>query len=291
MVAPSGVVDPARLARGVAVLESMGLRVRLGDAVEQRFGYFAGPDAARLADLQRMFDDPGVRAVFCARGGYGSQRIVPHIDWKGFARAPKLVVGYSDATALLAAVVRVTGTAIHGPMVADDLARGLAPPALERLRRLLGDPDYRWHEELPVCVRPGCGEGRLVGGCLSVLVALLGTPHAPDTRDAVLLLEDVNEHAYRLDRLLLQLRQSGLLDGVSGVVFGRLDGCAPHDGVTPLDVVRDHLGESRFPVAYGLSAGHSPAMADVPNMALALGARVRLDATRGRLTALEAAVV
>lgn len=290
MVAPSGAVDPARLARGVAVLESMGLRVRLGEAVEQRWGYLAGSDTARLADLQRMFDDPSVRAVFCARGGYGSQRVVPYLDWSGLRRAPKLVVGYSDATVLLAAVVRITGTAIHGPMVADDLARGLAPSALERLRGLLGDPNYRWRDELPVCVRPGCVEGRLVGGCLSVLAATLGTPHAPDTRGAVLFLEDVNEHAYRLDRLLLQFRQSGLLDGVSGVVFGTLDGCAPHDGVTALDVVRDHFAESPFPVAFGLSAGHSAATAEVPNMALPLGVRVRFDATRGHLSALEPAV-
>jgi muramoyltetrapeptide carboxypeptidase len=290
VVAPSGVVDPARLARGVAVLTSMGLRVRFGDALEQRCGYLAGPDAARLADLQRMFDDPDVRAVFCARGGYGSQRIVPSLDWNGLTRAPKVVVGYSDATVLLAAVVRAMGTAIHGPMVADDLARGLAPPALERLRRLLGDAAFRWHEELPVCVRPGCVEGRLLGGCISVLATMVGTPWALDTRDAILFLEDVNEHAYRLDRLLLQLRQAGLLDRVSGVVFGRLDGCASHDGITPLDVVRDHFAESPFPVAYGLSAGHSLAMADVPNMALPLGVRVRLDATRGRLTALEAPV-
>jgi muramoyltetrapeptide carboxypeptidase len=284
------VVDPARLARGVAVLQGMGLRVRLGGAIEQRSGYLAGSDAARLADLQGMFDDPTVRAVFCARGGYGSQRIVPDLDWSGLERAPKLVVGYSDATALLAAVVRVTGTAIHGPMVADDLARGLAPAALERLRRLLTDPDYRWHEDLPVCVRPGCVEGPLIGGCLSVLAAMAGTPHAPDTRGAILFLEDVNEYAYRLDRLLLQLRQSGLLEGVSGIVFGTLDGCTPHDGITPLDVVRDHLTDSQVPVAYGLSAGHSSATVEVPNMALPLGVRVRLDATRGRLTALEPAV-
>jgi muramoyltetrapeptide carboxypeptidase len=276
--------------RGVAALEGMGLRVRVGGSVEQRRGYFAGSDETRLADLQAMLDDPTVRAIFCARGGYGSQRIVPYLDWTGLLRAPKLVIGYSDATALLMAVLRATGTAIHGPMVADDLARGLAAPARERLTRLLRDPDYLWHDEVPVCVRPGVSEGRLVGGCLSVLAATLGTAHAPDTSGAILFLEDVNEHAYRVDRLLLQLRQSGLLDRVVGVVFGSLDGCTPHDDVTPLDVVRDHFAESPFPVAYGLKAGHSAAAADVVNMALPFGVRVRLDATRGRLTALEAAV-
>jgi muramoyltetrapeptide carboxypeptidase len=291
VVAPSGAVDPARLARGAGVLAGLGLRVRLGSAVEHRAGYLAGSDQARLADLQSMLDDPSVRAVFCARGGYGSQRIVPYVDWTALRRAPKPVIGYSDATALLTGVVRATGTAVHGPMVADDLARGLAAPALERLRKLLGDPGYLWHDDVPVCVRPGRSEGRLVGGCLSVLAATVGTPHAPDTRGAVLFLEDVNEHAYRLDRLLLQFRQAGLLDGVAGVVFGALDGCATHDGMAPLDVVQDHFAESPYPVACGLAAGHSPAAAEVVNMALPLGVRVELDATGGRLTALEPAVV
>jgi muramoyltetrapeptide carboxypeptidase len=291
VVAPSGAVDAVRLARGVAALEGMGFRVRLGGAVEARYGYLAGSDETRLADLQVMLDDPTVRAVFCARGGYGSQRIVPHLDWTGLRRVPKPVVGYSDATALLAAVLRATGTAIHGPMVADDLARGLAAPARERLMRLLGDPDYLWRDEVPICVRPGTGEGRLVGGCLSVLAATLGTVHAPDTRGAVLFLEDVNEHAYRLDRLLLQFRQSGLLDGVAGVVFGTLDGCTPHDDVTPLDVVRDHFAESPYPVACGVKAGHSASATEVTNMALPFGVRVQLDATRGQLAALEPAVV
>ncbi|HWP66440.1 MAG TPA: LD-carboxypeptidase [Candidatus Limnocylindria bacterium] len=289
-MAPSGAVDAGRLARGVAVLESWGLRVRLGRAIGERCGYLAGPDERRLADLQAMLDDPDVRAVFCARGGYGSQRIVPSVDWSGLVRSPKLIIGYSDATVLLAAALRAIGTAVHGPMVADDLARGLAAPAVERLRRLLMEPDYRWHDDVPVCVRPGCAEGRLVGGCLSVVAATLGTPHALDARGAILFLEDVNEHAYRLDRLLLQIRQSGLLDGVAGVVFGTFETCAAHDGVTPLDVVRDHFADARVPVAYGLAAGHSPAPSEVVNMALPLGIRVRLDATGGRLAALEAAV-
>lgn len=195
------------------------------------------------------------------------------------------------STALLLAACRATGTAVHGPMVADDLARGLAPAATEHLRRLLGDPEYRWREAVTICVRPGSAEGRLVGGCLSVLAATLGTAHAPDVRDAVLFLEDVGEPAYRLDRLLVQLRQSGLLDVVAGVVFGRLDTCTAHDGVTPLDVVRDHFAESPYPVACGLAAGHSTAASDVTNLALALGVRVELDATRGYLMAHESAVV
>ena len=290
VVAPSGVVDSERLSRGIAVLAGMGFEVRAGAAVAQRAGYLAGSDRDRLADLQGMLDDPSVRAIFCARGGYGSQRIVPYVDWTGLARAPKLIVGYSDATALLAAVVRTVGTAVHGPMVAADMASGLSASALERLQRLLGDPGYRWEDELPIRVRPGRARGPLSGGCLSVLASLIGTSSVPDTRGTILFLEDVNEPAYRFDRMLLQLRQSGLLDGVAGVVFGTLERCAPEHGVTPLDVVRDHFAASPYPVAAGLAAGHSVASAGVTNLALPFGVRVELDADRGRLLALEAPV-
>jgi muramoyltetrapeptide carboxypeptidase len=290
VVAPSGVVDRDRLVRGIAVLEGMGFRVRLGRAVGERRGYLAGTDEARLADLQAMLDEPAVRAVFCARGGYGSQRLVPHLDWSAVRQAPKLIVGYSDATALLLAVARQLGTAVHGPMVADDMARGLTAVAGDHLRRLLTDPAYRWQDTVAIAVRPGRAEGRLLGGCLSVLATTLGTAHAPDTRGTILFLEDVNEPAYRLDRLLLQLRQSGMLDGVAGVVFGHLEGCTAHDGVTPLDVVREHFAESSYPVACGLAAGHVAGVAAVTNMALPFGVRVVLDATQGQVVAREAAV-
>jgi muramoyltetrapeptide carboxypeptidase len=161
----------------VAALEDVGLR---DGALKAWVISPARTDPAR--DLRQCSTIRGAR--FSAPRGLGSQRIVPYLDWTGLRRAHKLVVGYSDATALLVAVLRATGTAIHGPMVADDLARGLAAPARERLRRLLGDPTYLWHDEVPVCVRPGAGEGRLIGGCLSVLAATLGTAHAPDTRGA-----------------------------------------------------------------------------------------------------------
>jgi muramoyltetrapeptide carboxypeptidase len=290
VVAPGGPVDPSRLATGVAALERLGFRVRVGAAAAERRGFFAGSDRTRLADLQRMLDDPSVRAVFCARGGYGTQRIVPLVDFAALRSAPKLVIGYSDATALLLPAMRVAGSAVHGPMVADDIARGLSDASSARLLRLLGDPAYRFEDELPVCVRPGRASGRLMGGCLSVLASTLGTGSAPDTRGAILFLEDVNEHAYRLDRLLLQLRQAGALDGVAGVVFGTLDTCAAHDGVSPLDVVREHFADSPYPVAFGLAAGHSARAANVENLALPFGVLVELDADGGRLRACEPAV-
>lgn len=290
-MAPSGVVQEERLASGVRVLEGWGFRVVTGDAVLARRAYLAGSDGARRADVQRMLDDDAIRAVFCARGGYGSQRIVPQLDLHGISRRPKPIVGYSDTTALLAALVQSGVAVIHGPMVAADLARGTTATSQEHLLRMLTDPDYLWTADVPVEVRPGRAAGRLVGGCLSVLVTLLGTPWAPDFDDAIVFLEDVNESPYRIDRLLTQLRQSALLDRVAGVVFGTMAACQSADGIAALDVVQDCFADVAYPVGFGIAAGHDPADRDVHNLALPLGTRVCLDTAQGRLTALEPAVV
>jgi muramoyltetrapeptide carboxypeptidase len=291
VVAPAGVVDETKLAAGIAALESFGVRVQGGDAVTAQAGYLAGDDAPRRDDLQRMLEAPDVRAVFCARGGYGCQRIVPSLALGGIARRPKIVVGYSDVSALLAALVGQGSVAFHGPMVADDLARGLSPESRTRLHDVLFDPGHRWESPVPTSVRPGRARGRLLGGCLSVLVTTLGTPWQIDTRGTILFLEDVNERAYRLDRLLLHLRQAGAFDGVAGVVFGTLQGCSPYDGVDALTVVREHFAGAPYPVGVGLPAGHSAAPAQVENHILPLGVVVELDVERGRLVSLEAAVV
>ena len=291
VIAPSGVVDEGRLDAGVRVLEGWGLRVVLGDSIGARQAYLAGADEARRADLQRMIDAPEVAAIFCARGGDGSQRLLPLLNLGPLARQPKAIVGYSDATALLNAVVGAGAVAVHGPMVADDLASGLTTRSAARLRAMLSDADYLWEDEIPETVRSGRATGRLMGGCLSVLVATLGTPHAPDTTGAILFLEDVHEFPYRLDRLLTQLRQAGKLDRLAGLVFGTMAACRGVAGVQPLDVVREFFADAPYPVAIGLPAGHDPSPSERENLALPLGVRVELDTEHGRLAALEAAVV
>ncbi len=291
MIAPSGALQDGRLEAGVRVVESWGLRVVVGDAVRDRQRYLAGSDDARLGDLRRMLDDPSVRALFCARGGYGSQRLLPLLDPGRLAGSGKAIVGFSDATALLNAVVAAGSVAFHGPMVAADIATGLSARSVEWLRRLLGDPEWLWEAEVPEVVRPGVATGRLVGGCLSVLAAMLGTPWAPDTRGAILFLEDVGERPFRLDRLLTHMRQAGKLDDVAGVVFGTLSTCPVVDDVGPLDVVRACFADAPYPVGFGLPAGHHNADAgNDENLALPPGVQVTLDTARGRLVADQPAV-
>jgi len=291
VVAPSGPIEEANLQAGIAVLESLGLRPRLGAAVLERRAHLAGPDDARRADLAAMLANPSVRAVFCARGGYGSQRIVPTIDWAALRDDAKPVVGYSDVTAVHGALARAGVASFHGPMVASDMARGLTATSLDSFWSAISQPEARLSAPVPTAIRGGRARGRLAGGCLSVFATTLGTPWAVDTTGAVLFLEDVREWPYRLDRLLLQLRQAGAFDHVAGVVFGTMATCQSSNGLGPLDIVRDAFADAPFPVGFGLPAGHDSAETDVENLTLPLGIDVELDVDAGRLVALEPAVV
>jgi muramoyltetrapeptide carboxypeptidase len=290
VIAPAGPLETGRLEAGVQVLEGWGLRVTMGDAVRRRRAYLAGDDEERRADLQRMIDDPDVRAIFCARGGYGSQRLLPGLDLRGLAERPKPIVGYSDVTALLNAVVDAGAVAVHGPMVASDIARGLSRRSEAQLWSVLSDASYVWQAEVPLVIRPGTASGRLMGGNLTVLAATLGTPWAPDTDGAVLFLEDVREPPYRIDRLLTQMAQAGKLAHLAGMVFGTFAGCEPAGGADVLDVVRACCGDLPCPVGVGLPAGHDTGGIGCENLALPLGVSVVLDTERACLAALEPAV-
>jgi muramoyltetrapeptide carboxypeptidase len=277
VVAPAGVVKPDALERGLAVLRRWGYAIRLGEHVLARRRYCAGTPEERVRDLERMMRDDDVAAVVCARGGYGTAQILPRLDPDLFVAHPKLVCGYSDVSPLLGFLVARCGlVALHGPMVASDLAKGLGERAAERWRALLAAPTSPWREPVPEALAPGVAGGPLVGGCLSSLVALLGTPFAIDTDGCVLFLEDVAERPYRLDRMLTQLRLAGKLERVAGVVLGSFADC---DGTVEGDVAaavfREFFADAPYPVVAGFPAGHLS-----ENLALALGVAVRVDADR-----------
>ncbi|MQY08582.1 S66 peptidase family protein [Actinomadura macrotermitis] len=290
VVAPSGPVDPARLDAGRAVLRGLGLEVIVGKHALQRTGLaeepapaswhgLAGADADRAADLTDAWCDPAVRGVVCARGGYGATRVLDHLDWAALAAAgPKALLGSSDVTALHAAFgARLGVTTFFGPMPAGFLGTGHAA-SVESLRAaLFGAPDGR-----PAAVRgthalvPGRAEGPLTGGTLALLTALLGTPYAPPpAAGRIVFLEDVTEAPYRIDRMLVQLRQSGWLDGAAGFALGAFTDCG--DPAELDAVLAARLGPLGVPVLAGLPAGHGTCQST-----LELGARVRLDA--GALT-------
>jgi muramoyltetrapeptide carboxypeptidase len=280
VVAPAGAIEAAAVSAGVRALEQAGYEIRLGDSVFKRAGYLAGNDAERVADLAAMFSDPAVRAIVAARGGYGSGRLLPHFDVNLARQHPKVFVGYSDLTFLLTVLVQEAGlVAFHGPMVS-----GFAhhPDGAARLLRLLSGDRADWNMTAGDIIEPGTAEGTIVGGCLSVLVATLGTPYEIQTAGRLLFLEDVNEKPYRIDRMLTQLRQARKLDGVVAVVFGEMPGCVaePNEAVTVRDVIAQAFAKAPYPVVMGLPSGHGRSAVTLP-----LGVRVRLAGER--LTLLE----
>ncbi len=284
VVAPSGPVPKDRLDAGCGLLRSWGLDVVVGEHVtdaHERFGYLAGSDADRTADLQRAWLDPGIAGVLCARGGYGVQRMVDLLDWDAMgAVPPKVFVGYSDITALHEAFATRLGIAtLHGPMVATQVFVGDADSA-ERLRRTLFEPEAErtLTSASAEALVPGTASGVTVGGCLSLLVADIGTPSGrTSVAGGILLLEDLEEETYRLDRYLTQLLRSGWLDGVAGIALGSWQDCTPMEELR--DLFLDRLGPLGVPIVWELGFGHSPSTLTVP-----LGVRAVLDADAATLT-------
>jgi muramoyltetrapeptide carboxypeptidase len=275
IVAPAGVVKADALERGLALLKSWGYAIALGEHVLARRRYCAGTRDERARDLERMITATDVDAVVCARGGYGTAHLLPLLDPALFTAHPKLVCGYSDISPLLGWLVeRCALPALHGPMVASDFAKGTSERTGARFRALLADPRSAWSEPISEALAPGVASGRLVGGCLSSLVALLGTPFAVETDRAVLLLEDVAERPYRIDRMLTQLKLAGKLDRVAAVVLGSFADC---DGASADDVAaavfRDFFTGAPYPVVAGFPAGHLS-----ENLPLAFGVPVQVDA-------------
>ena len=295
IISPASPVDDlSRIERGVQYLERCGYRTIAGKNIAQRRGYLAGTDDQRAADLLAMFSDRRVKAIFCLRGGYGSPRLLARIDYALIRRNPKIFVGYSDITALHAAFwTRARLVTFHGPMVAVDMAGAMDPFAEESFWRLLTAPLTRMmlHSPGGTGVVPGSGtaSGRLIGGNLSLIVSLLGTPYQPDFRRALLFLEEIGEEPYRIDRMMTQLRNAGILGRVSGVLIGQFSDCAPKDpskpSLTADEVLREHGSAFGKPFVAGLPFGHERGMLTIP-----FGVRGRLDTAAGSLELLEPAV-
>ncbi len=285
VIAPSGPIDPDRLQAGAHLLESWGLQVEVGEHVlgRTRHGYLAGTDAERASDFVRAWCDPTVAAVMCARGGYGAHRMVDLVDWSALRAArhddpPPALVGFSDVTALHEAVGVELGVAsLLGPMVAsyrfheDEVSQ-------QHLRDTLfgKDPGPLGGDDVRTLV-PGTADGVLAGGTVTLLASSVGGRSARRSlAGAVLVLEDVDEPTYRLDRALTQLRRAGVLDDVAGVVGGQWVECGDPDTIDEL--LLDRLGKLGVPMVNGVDVGHGHRHLTVP-----LGVRAHLDADEGEL--------
>lgn len=301
LVAPAGFVgDRFGLEEIAATVRAMGLVPRLAPNLLSRAGYLAGSDQARADDLMAMFADDDVRAVMAVRGGWGTARILPLLDFKAIAAGPKLFCGFSDNTALhLALAANGCAPSIHGPNASAswppatwDAFRALAfdgaTPRYEAERK--AGPSLGSRGTGPRTFHGGVARGRLLGGNLSVLSALCGTPYLPDFTGAILFIEDTNESEYRIDRMLTQLQLSGILGKVAGGAFGQCTGCHNPDGgfsnYTLYEVLDDRLGRLGVPAFQGLAIGHIASQMSVP-----VGVMAEIDADAGTLAILEPVVV
>ncbi len=284
IVAPASPFKKDELEQGMGILQHMGFHVRLSEGLFDARGYLAGEDHQRADRLLAMFSDPDVDAVMCARGGYGSMRILPLLDYEMIRAHPKPFVGFSDISALHHAIFMKTGmVTFHGPVVCslgqvEDSSRIMLRQALcGQLPRAVVAPAMR-----PLL--PGAAEGRLAGGNLTVLCHLLGTAFAPCFSGCILFIEDCGESLYRIDRMLTQMKLAGCFEGLGGIILGSFKDCGAEADIYIL--VTQIFEGCRVPIVAGLPAGHADS-----NWTLPLGANARLDADKAELIFLESAAI
>ncbi len=281
------------------LVRSLGFTAKPSPNLFSRTQYLAGTDRERADDLNAMFADPEVDAIFCVRGGYGSGRLLRYLDYDVIAANPKIIMGYSDITAILNAIYLRTGlVTFHGPIAGgnfseytyDQYRRVLVEPAANTLIGELPEFETRpgvvdWENRLTPIV-PGSAEGHLVGGNLSLVVTLLGTPFEPDFDGAILFLEDVSEPPYSVDRMLTHLWMSGKLERVAGIVLGKFTDAEYDSNTFSMEqVMRDRFESLGIPTLRGTMIGHIEDKTVLP-----IGIKARLDVDEGTLTLLETAV-
>ena len=303
LITPSTYVsDPDSLALAERTLTYFGLKAKWGKNVRRRDGYLGGSIDERLDDLHAMFRDPEVKAIFALRGGYGGAQLLDRIDYDLIRSHPKILLGYSDITALHLAIHKKTGlVTFHGPVVLSRFSGYTQQHFRQALFEanpggiVANPPDSNALRPAHTLrtVRPGRARGRLIGGNLTLISTTMGTPYEIETRDRILFTEDVDEEPYRIDRMLTQLRLAGKLDAAAGIVFGECADCRPKDykpsfnSTFTLGEVLDRiLGDLKIPVLSGLTIGHTDDQLTLPEGVLAT-----LDADKQQLILEEAAVI
>jgi len=300
LVSPSGVTyEPVRVEIMEEILAAIGLRTVRAPHLTDRWGYLAGSDRDRASDLNQMFADSSVDGIFALHGGWGAARLLPLIDFDAIRDTPKVFLGFSDITALLIALYARSGlVTYHGP----NGNSSWGPFTVDYLKRLLFDgeavmmsnpSDPGEHltqiEDRVRTISPGTARGRLVGGNLTVLTAIVGSEYLPDWTDHILFLEDTNEDVYRVDRMLTQLKLAGVLDRIAGFVFGKCTSCDPDSGYSSFtleEVLMDHIRPLGVPAWHGAMIGHIRDKFTVP-----LGIEAEIDSERGTIQLLHSAVL
>ena len=300
LINPAGITfqsDDIEIVKGT--LAAIDLKVKLGEHLLDRYGYLAGKDNDRASDVNSMFNDPLVNAILAVRGGWGCNRILPLLDYGLIRKNPKIIMGYSDITSLLVAIyARCRLVTFHGPVGTstwnqfslDYFRRIVFKGEMVTMRNpaVTGDNLVQTKDRILTITR-GLAKGTLVGGNLSVLAAMLGSHYLPEWKDAILFLEDDGEQIYRVDRMLTQLKLAGILNQISGFIFGKCTNCEPGEGYGSLtleEVFNDHIKPLGIPAWYGAMIGHIENKFTMP-----VGVEVEIDSTQGSIQMLEPSVV
>jgi muramoyltetrapeptide carboxypeptidase len=300
LISPAGGLSSTEFDKALQNITDLGFKTKVGRYAREKNGFLAGTDQERLSDLHWAFTDSEVDAVWCVRGGYGVSRLLPEVDYQLIKKNPKIFIGYSDITALHVAIFQNCGlVTFHGPVAASTSSNYsknnvfnvlINPSAPYRIEL---SPDNQSKESnlfKTEVITPGKCRGRLVGGNLSLLSALAGTPFAlRNLKGKILFVEEINEQPYRIDRMLTQLRQSADLRSLAGIALGVFEGCNPRDATSSqslIEVLKDRLGDLGIPVIYGLSFGHIRDQFTLP-----VGIEAELDCENAVMTFLETGVI
>lgn len=299
LINPASFLDPEDIDFVKKELAKFSLKVKLAAHVRDRYGYLGGKDVDRAADVNAMFADASVKALIAMRGGWGGNRILPLLDYELIRRHPKIIIGYSDITSLLLAIYARSGlVTFHGP-VGTSSWNAFSVNCFKRilfngeLMTLRNAPNTGSRGNPPASVRvttltAGKARGQLVGGNLSVLTAMVGSPYLPDWKQKILFVEEIGEEVYRIDRMLTQLKLAGILNQISGFIFGQCTDCDPEEpdkSLTLAQVLSEHIKPLRIPAWYGSMIGHIPNKFTLP-----VGGEVEIDAGNGTIQLLEPAV-
>lgn len=298
LVNPASFITSEELEEVKQILTDLGLNYKLGAHILDRYGYLAGKDIDRATDINTMFYDPSVKAILTLRGGWGCSRILPLINYQLIRKNPKIIIGYSDITSLLLAIYTLSGiVTFHGPVATSTWNQFTK----DYVQRILFNGESVTMQNSPntgeninsqpiqiETITPGKARGKLVGGNLSVLSAMVGSAYLPNWQGTILFLEDIGEEVYRVDRMLTQLKLAGILDRISGFIFGQCTRCEPKNpekSLTLTQVIQDHIQPLKIPAWYGAAIGHIPNKFTLP-----IGIEVEIDANNGTIKMLESAI-
>ena len=276
VAAPSARFDDQKLEKGILCLRELGFDVHVPQEIFKKKRYLAGEDLSRAMIVNELFANPDIKGIIAARGGFGAMRMLDFLDWELIQSSPKLFMGFSDTTALLTSIIQRTGfKVVHGPNLVS-LAEA-DPQTLSSFYQSITGIAGDIFIDHGHCLKPGQARGKLIGGNISTLTHLIGTRFQPDFHGAVLFLEDVGEPAYKIDRMLSQMKMADMFQGIQGLITGSFENCANQNYLP--QILLEIFGEYGVPILMGLNSGHSKV-----NLSLAMGVEVLLDAAKARLT-------